>query len=288
MNQLVLDHLEEILIPLTSLRQGLTIRQGYDKHVEMNIVRSLHNVNRLEFDHWILQDRPLPVQRRCDLWWNVFHDARYEVTNPEYTGQCATVHYVDPQDLGLPERPDGKALLLDAYEGEELCSVLEGNGFCFLGSDSRDCFIHFQGDEILSGEQQRHGVYFPLFPHADALDDMETMLVPNVDSENFSYEQVDEWQQSQWYNPLWDVPRISEWNECVDQMWRSAFHKCMDPYLSILKQRAEDPLLETIVELEQQLKDTVKSATDFSTDIDALLAEVSKSAVAGPSQKWPR
>ena len=117
---------------------------------------------------------------------------------------------------------------------------------------------------------------------------METMLVPNVNSEDFSYEYVDAWQQCQWYNPLWDVPWISEWNECIDQMWRSAFHKCMDPYLSILKQRAEDPLLEMIVELEQQLKDTVKSATDFSTDINALLAEVSKSAVAGPSQKRPR
>ena len=88
---------------------------------------------------------------------------------------------MDPKDLGLPERPDGKAILLYTYEGEELCSVLEGNGFCFPGSDSRDCFIYFQGDEILSGEQQRYGVYFPLFPHTDALDNMETMLVPNVD-----------------------------------------------------------------------------------------------------------
>ena len=117
---------------------------------------------------------------------------------------------------------------------------------------------------------------------------METMLVPNVDSENFAYEHVEIWQQSQWYNTLWDVPRISEWNECVDQMWRSTFHKHMDPYLSILKQRAEDPLIETIIELEQQLENTVKSATDFSTQIDALLAEVSKSAVAGPSSKRPR
>ena len=114
------------------------------------------------------------------------------------------------------------------------------------------------------------------------------MLVPNVNSENFCYEQVDEWQQIQWYNPLWDVPRISKWNKCVDQMWRSAFHKCMDPYLSILKQCAEDPLIEMIIELEQQLRDTVKSATDFSTDINALLAEASKSTVAGPSLKRPR
>ena len=80
---------------------------------------------------------------------------------------------------------------------------------------------------------------------------METMLVPNGDSAEFSYEYIDLWQKCQWYNPLWDVPQISEWNKCIDQMWRSAFHKRMDPYLSILQQRAEDPLLETIVELEQ-------------------------------------
>ena len=218
MNQLVLDHLEETSIPLMSLRQGLTLHQGYDKRIKMNVIRSLHDVNRLEFDHWILQDRPLPAQRRRDPWWNVFHNARYEVTNPEYTGRHAVVHVVDPKDLGLPERPDGKAILLYTYEGEELCSVLEGNGFCFPGSDSQDCFIHFQGDKIPSGEQQRYGVYFPLFPHADALNDMETMLVPNVDSPEFSYEYIDLWQKCQWYNPLWDVSRISEWNECVDQM----------------------------------------------------------------------
>ena len=117
---------------------------------------------------------------------------------------------------------------------------------------------------------------------------MEIMLVLDVDSPAFSYEYIDLWQKCQWYNPLWDVPRISEWNECVDQMWRSTFHKCMDPYLSILKQHTEDPLIEMIVELKQQLKDTVKSATDFSTNIDALLAEVSKSVVAGPSLKRPR
>ena len=102
----------------------------------MNCINSLHDVNHLEFDHWILQDRPLAVQQRRALWLNIFHDARYKVTNPKYTGCCATVHYVDPQDLGFPKQPDGKALLLYAYEGEELCSVLEGNGFCFPGSDS--------------------------------------------------------------------------------------------------------------------------------------------------------
>ena len=167
-----------------------------------------------------------------------------------------------------------------------MCSVLEGNCFCFPGSDSRQCFLHCQGDEILFGEQKHYGVYFPLFPHADALDNMETMLVPNVDSPEFSYEYVDLWQQCQWYNPLWDVPCICKWNKCIDQMWRSAFHKHMDPYLSILKQHAEDPLLETIVKLEQQLEDMVNTATDFSTDINALLAEAFKSAVAGLSLRW--
>ena len=71
-------------------------------------------------------------------------------------------------------------------------------------------------------------------------------------------------------------------------MWRSTFHKHTDPYLSILKQHAKDPLIKTIVELEQQLEDTVKAVTDFSSDINALLVEASKSAVAGPAQKQAR
>ena len=245
MNQFVLDHFEATSILLTTLRQGLTLRQGYNKHIKMNTTCSLHNVNCLEFNHWILQDRQQPVQWRHDPWWNIFHNAHYEVTNPEYTGWCAVVHAVDSKDLGLPEHPDGRAIPLYTYEGEELCSVLDGNGFCFLGSNLQDSFIHFQGDEILSGKQLRYGVYFPLFPHTDVLGDMETMLVPDVDSPKFSHEYVDLWQQCQWYNPCWDVPHIREWNECVDQMWRTAFHKCMDPYLSILKQHAKDPLCYT-------------------------------------------
>ena len=35
----------------------------------------------------------------------------------------------------------------------------------------------------------------------------------------------------------------------------------MDPYLLILKQHTEDPLIEMIIELKQQLEDTVKAAT---------------------------
>ena len=136
MNQLVLDHFEETSIPLTTLRQGLTLRQGYDKCVKMNHINQLHDLNRLEFDHWILQDRLQPVQRRFDLWWNIFHDACYNIINPKYIGRCAVVYTIDPQDLGFPERPDGRAILLYTYEGEELCLVLEGNSFCFPGSDS--------------------------------------------------------------------------------------------------------------------------------------------------------
>ena len=107
MNQLVLDHFKETSILLTALRQGLTLRQGYDKHVKMNRICSLHDINHLEFNHWILQDKQQPVQWRCDLWRNVFHNACYNVTNPEYTGWHAVVHAVDPLDLRLPERPDG-------------------------------------------------------------------------------------------------------------------------------------------------------------------------------------
>ena len=114
MNQLVLDHFEETLIPLTALKQGLTLRQGYDKHVKMQTIHSLHNVNHLKFNHWILQDRQQSMQWRCVPWWNVFHDAHYEVTNPEYIGWCATVHAVDSKDLRLFERPDGHAILLYA------------------------------------------------------------------------------------------------------------------------------------------------------------------------------
>ena len=65
----------------------------------------------------------------------------------------------------------------------------------------------------------------------------------------------------------------------------------MDPYLSILKQCTEDPLLETIVELEQQLEDMVNAARDLvTTDTirDAVFAEETKLVVAGPSQKWTR
>ena len=89
------------------------------------------------------------------------------------------MHAVDPVDLGLPPQPEGRAILLYTYEGKELCSVLEGNGFCFPRSDQRNLFLHFQGNEILSVEQQYLGVYFPSFPHKDALIVMETIIVPD-------------------------------------------------------------------------------------------------------------
>ena len=199
------------------------------------------------------------------------------------------MHTEDLKDLGLPEQSNGWAILLYAYKGEELCLVLEGNGFCFLGSDLGDSFIHFQGDEIFSREQQHYGVYFSLFPHADVLGNMETMLAPDVNLPDFSYQYIDLWKQSQWYKQLWDVPRICEWKKCIDQMWRSAFHKSMDSYLSILKQCTEGPLLEMIVELEQRLEDTVFIACDFITHDfirNASLAEETKPVMAGLSKKW--
>ena len=155
--------------------------------------------------------------------------------------------------------------------------------------DLQDSFIHFQGNEILSGEQQCHGVCFPYFPHADALDEMETILVPNVDDPTFFDESVNLWKESQWYNSLWGVPHICEWNKCIDQMWQPTFHKCMDPYLSILKQHAEGPLIERIVELEVDLEEiTIGTAHGSPTPDfirDAILAEETKPAVAGLSKK---
>ena len=71
-------------------------------------------------------------------------------------------------------------------------------------------------------------------------------------------------------------------------MWRSTFHKCMDPYLSISKQCTKDPLLEMIVELKQQLEDMVKATCDYITPDfirNASLAEETEPVLAGPSKK---
>ena len=78
-------------------------------------------------------------------WWNLWQDVRYPVTNVDHTGRRAVVHAVDPADLGLPEQPDGRTILLYAYEDEELCSVLEGNGFCFPGLDQWNSFCIVKG-----------------------------------------------------------------------------------------------------------------------------------------------
>ena len=148
-------------------------------HPGYQTITCLQDVNRLEHDHWVNPIRDLPHVCCHVPWWNLWQDVRYPVTNANHTGRHAVVHTVDPADLGLPPQPEGHAILLYAYEGEELCSVLEGNGFCFPGSDQRNLFLHFQGDEILSVEQQYLGVYLPAFPHEDALIAMETIVVPD-------------------------------------------------------------------------------------------------------------
>ena len=49
----------------------------------------------------------------------------------------------------------------------------------------------------------------------------------------------------------------------MDQMWRSAWHKKNDELLKILKQHTEDPLIERIVELEGDLKDSKQAAAEY-------------------------
>ena len=136
-------------------------------HPGYNMTTCLQDINQLEHDHWVNPIRDLPHVHCHAPWWNLWQDTRYPVTNADHTRQCAIVHAVDPADLGLPTQPDGRSSFLYAYEGEELCSVLEGNGFCFPSSDQHNSFLHFQGDEIPSVEQQYLGVYFPSFPHEE-------------------------------------------------------------------------------------------------------------------------
>lgn len=50
---IVMDHLKETSIPLTTLRQGLILQQGYDKKkqcVKIQTIYSLHDTNYPEFD----------------------------------------------------------------------------------------------------------------------------------------------------------------------------------------------------------------------------------------------
>ena len=175
------------------------------------------------------------------------------------------MHTVDPADLGLPPQPEGRAILLYTYEGEELALVLEGNGFCFPRSDQRDSFLHFQGDEILPGQQSYLGVYFPFFPHEDALIMMETIVVPDQELDIMAVDPlaVMTWEELAWYCHHWDIPWISEWNECVDYMWRTAWHKKNNDYLAFLKGHAKDALSEQIVELEVDLEEADKIILDL-------------------------
>ena len=129
--------------------------------------------------------------------------------------------------------------------------------FVFPVQTSAIVFLHFQGDEILPGQQSYSGVYFPFLPHEDALIAMETIVVPHQELDIMGVDPlvVMTWEESAWYCRHWDVPRISEWNECVDFMWRSTWHKKNNTYLEFIKKCAEDPLIERIVELETYLEE---------------------------------
>ena len=247
-------------------------------HPRYNMITCLQDVNRLEHDHWVNPIRDLPHVRHHTPWWNLWQDARYPVTNVNHTGQRAVVHAVDPADLGLPPQPEGHAILLYAYEGEELYSVLEGNGFCFPGSDQHNSFLQFQGDEILSTEQQYLGVYFPSFPHKDALIAMETIVVPDRELDIMGVDplRVMAWEEFAWYCCHWDVPRISEWNECINWMWRCAWHKKNDEHLKFIKGRTEDRLLDRIFELKADLKE----ADDIILDLLPSLGSSGRSTPA--------
>ena len=187
------------------------------------------------------------------------------MTNADHTRRCAIVHAVDLADLGLPVQPDGRAILLYAYKGEELCLVLEGNSFYFSSLDQWDSFLHFQGDEILSMEQQYLGVYFPSFPHENALIVMEAIVVPDCELDIMGVDPlaVMAWEESVWYCCHWDVPQISEWNECINFMWRSTWHRKNDEYLNFIKGHTKDPLLEWIVELKVDLEEADKIILDL-------------------------
>ena len=216
MNDEVEEFLEATRLPLHHLRLGLTVQQGYMAQQEFypgyKVIGSLQDLTQFEFDHWINEHRDLVVEWNAGYWhpleWNLWQDARYPITNSDHTGQHAVVHAVDPADLGLPPQPDGRNILLYAYEGEELALVLEGNGFCFPGLDQCDCFLHFQGDEVLPMQQGYLGVYFPSFPHETTLIELETNLVPRrqYDILGPDPKEVMAWALSPWYCQHWDVP----------------------------------------------------------------------------------
>jgi hypothetical protein len=191
------------------------------------------------------------------------------VNSVEYTGWHAIVHTVLLSDLGLPDRHDGRAYLLYAYEGESMASILEGNGFVFPGSDLSSTLLHFQGDEILSMEQHRLNPYFPSFNHLCTLDIKETLLVPDLSAPDY-LQQLDQWVHSDFSNRFHDVPVTHIWNEHRDLVSRAAFHRLMDPYITFQVDSAVVPLQEHIEELGDQCDDLVSRLTDLQYHYDTL------------------
>ena len=84
-------------------------------------------------------------------------------------------------------------------------SVLEDNGFSFSGSDSSASLLHFQEDKILPMEQYHLNPNFSSFSHTDTFNILETILVPDVTTANYT-QQLDEWVRSDYFNRFHDVP----------------------------------------------------------------------------------
>ena len=94
---------------------------------------------------------------------------------------------------------------------------------------------------------------------------METIVVPDCELDIMGVDPlaVMAWEESSWYCCHWDIPQISEWNKCVDFMWRSAWHKKNDEYLAFIKGCVENPLLERIVELKVDLEEAGEIILDL-------------------------
>jgi hypothetical protein len=174
-----------------------------------------------------------------------------------------------PSDLGLPDRDDGRAYLLYAYEGESLASILEGNGLVFPGSDLSSTLLYFQGDDILSMEQHRLNPYFPSFNHLRTLDIQETVIVPDVTTLDY-IQQLDQWVRSDFFNRFHDLPVTHIWNEHRDLFSRVTFHRLMDPYVTFQVDSAIVPLQERIEELGDQRDDLVSRLADLQNRYDTL------------------
>ena len=94
---------------------------------------------------------------------------------------------------------------------------------------------------------------------------MEIIVVPDCELDIMGVDPlaVMAREESVWYCCHWNIPWISKWNECIDFMWRTTWHKKNDKYLAFIKGRVEDPLLERIVELEVDLKEAGKIILDI-------------------------